>query len=307
MPAASQISDIRPPRPSIRGGLLCLIAVTFSPIILVAQNQVPPSALPEGTPQSWAAAAAHNEVGIIDAEGNFPLRYRIRKVDAKGDTTREVIESKDGTVARLVQRNGQPLTPEEDAGERERLNDSIATPEDFLRHQHRSHETREYSKQLIGLLPAAMIYTYVPGQPQLSDVKSLQVVLDFRPDPNFHPPSMIANVLTGLQGRVWIDARTRNMTHIEAKVLKPVNFGLGVIAHIYPGGTIVFDQARADENHWVFAHLEEHLTVRELMLKTVPQNTIMNSWDFRVMPSQISYQEAIRTLLAMPIPLKSAN
>jgi hypothetical protein len=307
MAAALHNPAFRSPRSICLGALLCALIVTLSPLPTFAQNQSPQTATPEGTPRSWAEAAANNEVAIIDAEGNFPLRYRIRKVEARGDTTREVIESKDGTVARLVQRDGQPLTSEEDTGERERLNDSLSSPEDFLRHQHRSHETREYSKQLIRLLPSAMIYTYAPGQPQIGDSKSQQIVLDFHPDPDFHPPSMIANVLTGLEGRVWIDARSRHMTHIEARVLRPVNFGLGVIARIYPGGTIVFDQARADENHWVFAHLEEHLSVRELMVKTVPQNTIMNSWNFRVMPSPLTYQEAIRTLLAMPVPIKSSN
>jgi hypothetical protein len=307
MPVALHNPALFPESQKRLARMVSALAIAFLPMMSLAQNQSPSAGLPEGSPRSWAEAAANNEVAIIDAEGNFPLRYRIRKVEARGDTTREAIESKDGTVARLIQRDGQPLTAEEDAGERERLNDAISSPEDFLRHQHRSHETREYSKQLIRLLPSAMIYTYVPGQPQLEDTKSPQVVLDFHPDPNFHPPNMIANVLTGLEGRVWIDARSRHMTHIEARVLHPVNFGLGVIARIYPGGTIVFDQTRAGENHWVFAHLEEHLTVRELMLKTVPQNTIMNSWDFRVMPAPISYQDAIRTLLAMPVQFKPSN
>jgi hypothetical protein len=271
------------------------------------QGQAPQTGMPEGTPRSWAEAAANNELGIIDAEGSFPVRYRIRKVDAKGDTTREVIESKDGTVARMVERNGQPLTAEEDAGERERLNEVLSSPDEFLRHQHRSHESREYSKQLVRLLPSAMIYSYVPGQPQSNAAKTPQVVMDFRPDPAFKPPTMIANVLTGIEGRVWIDTRSRHMTRVETHVIRPVNFGLGVIAHIYPGGTVLLEQARAGDDRWVYAHMEEHLTVRELMLRTVAQNTVMTSWDFRLLPSPMTYQDAVHTLLALPVTLRPGN
>ena len=39
-------------------------------------------------------------------------------INEKGHQVRDVIESKDGTVARLILKDGKPLTPEEDKGER---------------------------------------------------------------------------------------------------------------------------------------------------------------------------------------------
>jgi hypothetical protein len=280
---------------------LLLLAV-FTASACLAQQPEP--YLPDGDPRIWAEAATKIELGIIQQEGTFPLRYRERKLDARGDTTRELIETRQGTVARLVERNGQPLTPEEDAAERERLNDQIASPDDFMRHHKRTRSTEDYSMQMVRLLPQAMLFSYAPGQPQLAGENATQVVLDYRPDPNFKPPNMLSEILTGIEGRVWIDAQTHVMTRIEGRILHPINFGFGILAKLYPGGTIEFEQTRLNADHWVYRHVEEHLNVRELMVKTAPQNVAMTSWDFHTMPTLLDYQDAIRLLLAMNVPLK---
>jgi len=259
---------------------------------------------PEGTPNSWAEAATFNEVKVISREGQIPLRFRQHKVDAKGDTTREVIESKDGNVARLVERNGQPLTAAEDADERDRLMEDIASPEDFMKHEKRDNATRDDVLQLVRLMPRAMIYSYTPGQPQTGAKEGQEVVLDFHPDPAFRPPTMYAEMLTGLEGRVWIDAQSKCITRIEAHVLRPVNFGFGVLAKIFPGGTVELEQTRATGDRWAYSHVDEHLTARVLLVKTVPENSTITSSDFRPMSSLLPYQDAIRLLLAMPVALR---
>jgi hypothetical protein len=273
-----------------------------------AQVGTPPmmsaSDVPAGTPQSWAEDAIRNEIKVIVSADKVPLRYRQRRVGAKGDMTREVIVSREGNVARLVERDGQPITAAEDADERERLNDQIASPDEFLRHHHRDADMRDSVVKVVALMRQAMLYSYAPDQPQLKGSEGNEVVLDFHPDPNFHPPSMLAECLTGLEGRVWIDPRTHYLTRIEAHVLRPVNMGFGILAKIYPGGTLALDQTKIGEDHWVYSHLDEHLTARVLMVKNYPENTVVTSWDFRPMPSLLSYQDGIRTLLAMPVTTK---
>lgn len=270
----------------------------------VQAAQGPVNAQPAGDPTTWATAAAKNEVKILQQQGLFSVRYRERKIDSKGDTTREIIESKQGGVARLVERDGKPITAAEDAAERDRLNDALSHPDDFIRHHHRDDSMRNNIIQVIQLMPKAMINTYTPGQSQPPGATSRQVVLDYTPDPKFHPPTMFAEVLTGFQGRVWIDESTQTMTRIEGKVLHPVNFGFGILAHIYPGGTLEFEQTDAGANHWVYSNVNEHLTVRALMVKTVPENVKMTSSNIEMMPSLISYQDAIHLLLAEQIPLR---
>jgi len=270
-----------------------------------AQSSAPATtqaAAPSGSPRDWVRAAANNELRIIDDDGTFPLRYRTRKVDAKGDTTREVIESRQGTVARMVERNGKPLTPTEDAAERQRLLDTLAAPADFIKHHKRDASTRTYVMSLVRLMPAAMRYTYAPGQPQPPGAASAQVVIDFAPDPNFKPPTMVSELLTGIEGRLWIDQGTQRLTRGEARVRQPLDMGWGMVARVYPGGTVEFEQADAGNGRWVYSHLVEHLTVREVLVRTAAQNAVVTSSDFRLLPAPISFQDAVHLLLAIPSP-----
>jgi hypothetical protein len=261
-----------------------------------------PSSLPPGTPNSWIEAAAGNELAIINDDGRKPLRFRIRKVDSHSDTTRIQIESQQGDVARLIERNGHELTPTENQNEVERLQAILASPQDFLRHHKHDDSTRTDVDQLVSLMPKAMLFSYVPGQPQLPNVAARQIVIDFRPDPSFRPPTMLSDALTGIEGRVWIDAATRHMTRIEGRFLKTVNFGYGIIARIYPGGSIEFDQTNVGDGRWAYSHLVEHLTVRAMMIKTIPEDTQMTATDFHLLPGPIDFQQAVRELLALPVP-----
>jgi hypothetical protein len=267
---------------------------------VVAQSQ---PALPSGTPNSWVEAAVRNELAMIQDE-NHPIRYLTRKVDRKGDFTREVIESVQGNVARLIQRDGKPITAAEDTAERSRLNEILTSPNDFLKHQQREGAGRDYATQLIKLLPQAGLYTYAPGQPQPPGATSPQVVIDFQPNPAFHPPTMIAELLTGLKGRTWIDARTGTMTRIEGDVLRPVNFGWGLVARVYPGGHIEFEQTLVEGKRWTYSHLDINVTVREIMFRTVNDKTKWSGWNFQLLPSPLSYQDAVHALLARQIPLQ---
>jgi hypothetical protein len=115
---------------------------------------------------------------------------------------------------------------------------------------------------------------------------------------------MISALLTGLEGRLWIDARTGRMTRAQGHLLHTVNFAWGIIAKIYSGGTIELDQTCIDDRRWVYSGLKENLTMREMMVRTVTDNTRMAAWDFKPLPAPLSFQDAVRELLAMPVKLQ---
>jgi hypothetical protein len=279
------------------------LAIVAAASCVLAQSPAQAPDLGTSTPLSWAEAAADNELHIIDDDGSFPLRYRMRRVDAKGDTTRDVIETRQGTVARLVQRNGQPITAAEDAAEHERLQAQLNSPSDFAKHHKRDNATRNYSMQLVRQISHAMIFTYTPGQPQRPNFAGPQVVLDFTPDPHYKPPSLIDDTLTGIEGRVWIDRKSLRVIRVEGHVLHPIDYGWGVLGRIYPGGSVEFEQANAGGERWAYAHVREDLTIR-MVIKTVQERQSMDAADFQLLPAPVDYQEAIQILLATPLQLR---
>jgi hypothetical protein len=243
----------------------------------------------DAPPLTWVQAAVDNELKVIAPDGLPAVRCRQRRIDAKGDTTRELIETQEGTVARLVERDGRPLTASEDADERQRLQGILDSPGDFLKHHARDKQQRDDAVQLVRLLPQAMLYSYTPGQPQPKGAQRPQIVIDYQPNPAFHPPSTRAELLSGIEGRV----------------LRPVDFGYGLVARVFPGGTIEFEQADAGNGRWVYSHITEDVTVRILMVKNILQKSEATSWDFRLLPAPPHFQDAIRMLLEMKIPLSS--
>ncbi len=60
-------------------------------------------------PRSWVVDAAANELIALHHKDSY-LRYRMETSTRRATQVRDVIESKDGTVARLILKDGKPLT-----------------------------------------------------------------------------------------------------------------------------------------------------------------------------------------------------
>ncbi len=224
--------------------------------------------------------------------------------DDKGELERDVIESKDGSVARLVLKSGRALTEDEDKAERDRLNSMIISPSDYFKHVKNEESGRKLADSMIRLLPDAMIYTYTPDQPQSgANHGAVEIVMDYEPNPHWKPPTTTSAALTGLRGRMWIDAKTRQLVRMEGTIFQGVNFGWGMLAHIYPGGKLVLEQTDAGGGRWIFTHFIEQVTVRALMVKTLNVRANVDASAFQRLPP-LSYQDAVRMLLNTPLPTR---
>jgi hypothetical protein len=245
--------------------------------------------------------AAANELVALHHKNSY-LRYRMETTSEKGTQVRDVIESKDGTVARLLMKDGKPLTAEQDKAERQRLNDMIASPAAYFKHVKNSDAERKMADTMVPMTPDAMINTYTPGQPQSGRNGGAQeIVLDYKPNPNWVPPTTEAQALTGLEGRVWIDAKSRYVVRMEGTISHGVNFGWGMLAHIYPGGKMVLNQTHVGNDRWIFTEFSMDLTVRALMVKTLKIHSSARASGFQVL-EPMSYQDAIGMLLSTPLP-----
>ena len=128
------------------------------------------------------------------------------------------------------------------------------------------------------------------------------MVIDYAPDPKFNPPTTESQALSGLRGRIWIDARAKTIVRMNGDIFQSVNFGWGMLAHIYPGGTLDLEQTDAMGDRWNMTSFHEHVTVKALMVKTINVNSEVHSFDFQQLPTPLSYQDAIRLLLKTELP-----
>ncbi len=282
---------------------LALLPTTAQAAAQTAAQDKDSLSAPSVPARTWAVDCANKELLVLQPAGTY-LRYRTHDVNEKGDRVRDQIETPEGSVARLILRDGKPLTAEEDAAERERLKALLASPSAFAHHIREERSNRKMGTDLLKLMPDAMLWSYAPDQPQLSSQTAGApplVVLDFKPNPKWSSPSLEADTLTGLEGRVWIDPRTRSMVSIQSDLLHAVNFGWGMLAHIYPGGTIAMTQANPAGDRWIVNHIVYQFNARALMVKSVKQHSTFDASGFQSVPD-MTYQQAIKTLLDTPLP-----
>lgn len=262
----------------------------------------PQPALLDSAPQQrsirdWVLLATQNEINTLTHEGSY-LRYRTHVVNQKGDRIRDVVESRDGTVARTLMEGGKPLSSEADTLERQRLQDLAASREAFAKHVKDDASGKKLATDLIRLMPDAMIYTPAPGQADArSPTGGHLIVLDFEPNPKWNPPTTSSEALTGLRGRLWIDAGSGFVTRLDGEIFRSVNIGWGMLAHVYPGGKLSFEQVNVGGDRWIYSHFSDRAQVRALMVKTIDVSSDVTATDFQHLPEPLTYQQAIALLL----------
>ncbi|MGO8718744.1 MAG: hypothetical protein ACLQMO_05950 [Acidobacteriaceae bacterium] len=220
----------------------------------------------------------------------------MRKKTRHIDTTKEIVETMNGGVARLVAIDGQPLSTSQEQMELQRLRTLASNP--ALQEHRRRSEQKDAARirEVLRLLPDAFLYQAV-GPVQTSNG---QIHLTFTPNPRFSPPTLDARILTGIQGQVWIDSQDLRMVRIEGRVFRNVDFGWGILGTLRPGGTVGIEQAKTADCGWQLAHLTLNLAGRELLLKALHIQLEEFATDYYLVPREWKYTDAIQWLLHMP-------
>jgi hypothetical protein len=222
-----------------------------------------------------------------------PVRYLLRKIDGERDTTKDIVETSDGDVARLVAVNGQPLSATANQAELDRLNNLAEHPEIQQHRQQREQKDAERVNRLMGLLPEALSYRFegiveTPSGPCYH--------LSFLPNPHFEPPNIEATIFRGMAGDVWIDQAQERLIRLEAHLIENVDFGWGIVGKLEKGGTILLEQQNVGGSDWELATLKLNMRGKALMFKALNIEITEQASHFSPAPPHMKYREAIQLL-----------
>jgi hypothetical protein len=242
-------------------------------------------------PQKIVSDASWNELHAPRAGRSFS--YLQHKVDPKGSQVKRIFETKDGDVARLLEKDGKPLSREEEQAEIDRLNHLLAHPE-VQEHRHKKEqEDSARGDEMVRMLPDAFLFT-LSGMVDGPNGPCYR--LQFKPNPAFTPPDREGEVYHGMVGELWVDQVQLRLVKIDAHLISDVNFGWGVLGRLYKGGSILVQNADVGLHHWETIHMKLKLQGKVLMMKSVDFSTTEDYSDFQVQTQELSYQEAIRLL-----------
>lgn len=187
------------------------------------------------------------------AAPQYSYRERIKTPDS--DKTHDVYMIAGSPYERLVAVNGKPISKEDAAKEQQKLEQArkerkaespdqrrqrIAKYEKDRRRDHAMMQelTKAFTFKLVGQRKARGFTVYV---------------LKATPREGYKPPNMETQVLTGMQGEMWIDTRTYQWVKVTAQVIHPVSIE-GFLAQVEPGTQFELEKMPVGNGIWMPSH-----------------------------------------------------
>jgi hypothetical protein len=245
--------------------------------------------------QALVARALDTEVRSA-RDLSHPMRYRLRKSSPRLTTAKEIAETRDGDVARLVAINDQPLSQAEEQQEQARL-DALLSDPSRQRHRKQSEESDTgIVLKLLRMLPQAFLYEYEGvGQGSAGTVEKFR----FHPNPAFSPPDMETQALTAMIGEIWIDAAQERVTRLEGHLQRDTNYGWGILGKLDKGGWIVLEQADVGAGQWRIVRFQLKMELR-ILFKTKYFDSVQEMTQYAPIPAGLDYRQAIQMLRGGP-------
>jgi len=245
------------------------------------------------TPQAQALVARALATELRTAQDtSHPMRYQLRKSTPRLTSTKEILETKDGDVARLVSLFDKPLSEADKQTEETRLNALLSDPS-LQKHRKQGEEgDMAIVLRLLRMLPDAFLYTYAGT---VAGPAGAVEKYTFRPNPSFNPPDFETQALTALSGILLIDGSQERVTRLEGHLEQDTDYGLGILGKLDKGGSIVIEQADVGEKQWRIARVTMQMNLR-ILFKTKNIDTTEEMTQYTPVPANIDYRQAIQML-----------
>jgi len=277
-----------------------LIALLLLLPLATASHGQPAPSLTPAQAQALVNRALTTELHAAQ-DTTHPMRYRLRRASPRLISTKEIVETREGFVARLVEVNDRPLSPADEQKEQARLDALLSDPSRQSHRKQSEDQDTGIVLKLLRMLPKAFLYDYAgPGQSPSGPRLSGQVEkFRFRPNPRFSPPDLETQALTAMSGEIWIDSAGERVARLEGHLQQDTDYGWGVLGKLDKGGWIVIEQAKVGQGQWRIARFQMKMSLR-ILFKNKIFDTTQEMTGYAPVPAGLDYRQAIQMLRAMP-------
>jgi hypothetical protein len=224
-----------------------------------------------------------NELNFQDDHTNW--MYRLEKEQYGKKQVEEIIETKGGSLSRLLSINDRSLTANQQEKEDQRVQ-KLMTSQSAQRELRRALEAETLQgRRLFKVLPDAFVFNYAGGDVNL-------VKLSFKPNPNFHPPYLGARVFHDMEGEMWVDRKQERLVAFNGHLTQDVKFGLGLLGHLDKGGHFEITQAEVVPGHWDVTTMSVEMTGKALLFKGIGVQKRESRRDFHQVSDDLTLTQA---------------
>jgi hypothetical protein len=205
------------------------------------------------------------------------------------DQTKDVIETNEGALTRLIAEHGEPLTAEQQGHQDQSLEQFIRNPSQMKRQKQEQERDKQRLQKLLALLPGGFLY-------QQNWDEGENVGLSFRPNPKFQPPNRDAQVFHAMEGTMIVDGSAKRLKEFRGQLVRDVVFGWGILGRLRRGGVFEVRQDEVAAGHWELTLLDIQITGKALFFKTVGQQQHEERSDFHEVPGDLTPPQAVEVL-----------
>ena len=218
-----------------------MLAVFSSLFALSQQPESPPD----------VQTIIERSVQANDRDWQLAPKYSYFETDRSDDgktMTYEVMMILGSPYQRPVAVNGEPLSPERQQEEQQKLEQVIAarskeSPRQRAQRIARYEKERKRDHLMMEQFTKAFDFT-LEGMQKLGSHEVYH--LKATPRPGYQPPNVQTKTLTGMEGQLWVDTTHYQWVKVEAVVIHPVSIE-GFLARVEPGTRFELENTQVAE------------------------------------------------------------
>ena len=261
-------------------GVLALLLCTAG-----VYAQKPP---PVEDPQVLVREVVRNELRA-QQEDQTRWMYVSREQHPGSDQTKKVIETREGTLARIIVEDHHPLTPRQQQRQDQRLQHVIQNPSELKKQKQEQERDKQKEQQLLTMMADGFLYEYEGNEGR-------NISLSFRSNPGFHPPTRETEVFHAMQGSMIVDDVTKRLKELRGRLVRDVVFGWGILGRLHRGGSFDVRQDEVASGHWELTLIDVHITGKALFFKTIGEQQHEERSDFQEVPGNLTPAQAVEML-----------
>ncbi len=198
--------------------------------------------------------------------------YEVKAGVSGKEQVKVAVQTREGYLDRLKFSNGQPISPEQEKQEDQRIARLLKKPDEQKKQQRAQQQDARKTERLFKMLPDAVTASYGKRQGELVEIL-------FKPNSNFHPPSHEAAVFHAMAGRIWINT-----------------IGGGLLGHLDKGGEFHVKQSEVAPGLWEITLLHVNMHGKALFFKTIAVQENEIRTNFQRVPDNMTLSEAAQQL-----------
>jgi hypothetical protein len=196
-----------------------------------------------------------------------------------------VVQTAEGSVKRLIEKEGRPLTAAETQAEEARIQSFIRDPEKLARQKRDGASDDKNAAELLNMLPTAFTW-------KIANDNGDEVTLAFAPNPDFNPPNLQSRVLSAMAGELVVDKKQHRIKTISGKLTRDVTFGWGLLGRLKQGGTFRVERRELKPGLWQITETHVHIVGKALLFKNIGQQQDEVQTDFTQVPAGTTLEQA---------------